>query len=230
MAALLATNFHLFGAAHFIILAAVIALAAALAAVQRRFLRGSSRLRIALAAFLLADAAVWYSYLAAVGFRIFPGQLPLELCDVTFYLIVFVLFTLNRGVFDVAYYWALAGSTMALLTPNLWERFPSFSTVQFFIAHGLVVSVALYLVWSRQIRPQRGSVVRAMIALNLLALFDGVFDAVFNTDYMYLRAKPANVSLLNLLGPWPWYVLAAEPVALALFLLLYWPFWRRRQS
>jgi hypothetical integral membrane protein (TIGR02206 family) len=226
----LATNFHLFGAAHFIILAAGVVLAAALAAVQRRFLKGSSRLRIALAVFLLADAVAWYSYLAAAGSRIFPGQLPLELCDVTFYLIVFVLFTLNRGVFDVAYYWALAGSTMALLTPNLWERFPSFSTVQFFIAHGLVVSVALYLVWSRQIRPQRGSIVRAMIALNLLALFDGAFDAVFQTDYMYLRAKPANVSLLSLLGPWPWYVLAAEPVALALFLLLYWPFWRRRQS
>ena len=224
------TDFHLFGAAHFIILAAVVVLAAALAAVQRRLLGSSRWLRIALAVFLLADAVAWYSYLAAVGSRIFPGQLPLELCDVTFYLMVFVLFTLNRGVFDVVYYWALAGSTMALLTPNLWEHFPSFATVQFFIAHGLVVSAALYLVWSRQIRPQRGSVARAMIALNLLALFDGVFDAVFNTDYMYLRSKPANVSLLNLLGPWPWYVLAAEPVALALFLLLYWPFWRGQKG
>lgn len=226
----MATNFHLLGAAHFIILAAVVVLAAALAAVQQRFFQGSCRLRIGLAVFLLAAAAAWYSYLAVIGSHIFPGQLPLELCDVTFYLIVFVLFTLNRGVFDIAYYWALAGSTMALLTPNLWEHFPSFSTVQFFIAHGLVVSAALYLVWSRQIGPQRGSVARGMIALNLLALFDGAFDAVFKTDYMYLRAKPANVSLLSLLGPWPWYVLAAEPVALALFLLLYWPFWRRRRS
>src|SRR6185437_15093678 len=209
---------------------AVVVLAAVLAVVQRRFLKGSRRLRIGLAIFLLADAAAWYSYLAATGSPIFPGQLPLELCDVTFYLMIFVLLTLSRGVFDVAYYWALAGSTMALLTPNLWEQFPSFSTVQFFIAHGLVVSVALYLVWSRQIRPQRGSVARAMIAVNLLALFDGVFDAVFKTNYMYLRAKPANVSLLNFLGPWPWYVLSAEPVALAFFLLLYWPFWRRRRS
>jgi hypothetical integral membrane protein (TIGR02206 family) len=225
----MATNFHLFGAAHFIILAAVIVLAAVLTVVQRRFLQASNRLRIGLAVFLLADAAAWYSYLAATGSHIFPGQLPLELCDITFYLMVFVLFTLNKGVFDVAYYWALAGSTMALLTPNLWEHFPSFSTVQFFIAHGLVVSAALYLVWSRQIRPQRGSVARAMIALNLLALFNGAFDAVFKTDYMYLRAKPANVSLLNFLGPWPWYVLSAESVALALFLLLYRPFRRSKR-
>lgn len=221
------TNFHLFGAAHFLILAAVVLLAAALAVAQRRFFKASRRLRIGLAIFLLADAAAWYSHLAVTGTHIFPGQLPLELCDVTLYLMAFVLLTLNRGVFDVAYYWSLAGSTMALLTPNLWEHFPSFTTVQFFIAHGLVVSAALYLVWSRQIRPQRGSVVRAMIAVNLLALFDGAFDAVFRTDYMYLRAKPANVSLLSYLGPWPWYVLWAEPVALGLFLLLYWPFRRR---
>lgn len=226
----MATNFHLLGAAHFIILAAVVLLAAVLAAAQRRLLDGDRRLRIGLGIFLLADAAAWYSYLAAIRQPVFPGQLPLELCDVTFYLMAFVLFTLSHRVFDIAYYWALAGSTMALLTPNLWEQFPSVSTVQFFLAHGLVVSAALYLVWSRQIRPQRGSVARAMVAVNLLALFDGVFDALFKTDYMYLRAKPQNVSLLNYLGPWPWYVLAAEPVALMLFLLLYWPFWRKRRD
>jgi hypothetical integral membrane protein (TIGR02206 family) len=220
-------NFHLFGAAHVIILAAVVALGAALALVQRRLLGGSKWLRVGLGIFLVADAAGWYSYLAAIGQHMFPWQLPLELCNVVFFLVMYVLLTGNQFVFDVAYYWALAGSTMALLTPNLWERFPSVSTVQFFVAHGLVVSATLYLVWSGLMRPRRGSVLRAMIAVNLLALFDGVFDAVFKTDYMYLRAKPQNVSLLSYLGPWPWYVLAAEPVALALFLLLYWPFWRR---
>jgi hypothetical integral membrane protein (TIGR02206 family) len=224
------SNFHLFGTAHIVILATVIASGAALALVQKRFLREDRWLSAGLGIFLLADGAAWYLYLAAIGQQIFPWQLPLELCDVSFYLVAFALLTGNESAFDVAYYWALAGSTMALLTPNLWEHFPSVSTVQFFIAHGLVVSATLYLVWSGLMRPRRRSVLRAMIAVNLLALFDGVFDAVFKTDYMYLRAKPEKVSLLSFLGPWPWYVLAAEPVALALFLLLYWPFWRRRRE
>jgi uncharacterized membrane protein YwaF len=42
---------------------------------------------------------------------------------------------------------------------------------------------------------------------------------------MYLSAKPQNASLLDLLGPWPWYVVASEGVALGGFLLLYLPFW-----
>lgn len=224
------TNFHLFEPAHCIILAAVVGLGAALALVQRRLLPGSRWLRVGLGIVLLADGVGWYVYLAAIGQQVFPAQLPLELCDVMIYLMAVVLLTRNEGVFDVAYYWALAGTTMALLTPNLLVHFPSLSSVQYFVAHGLVVSAALYLVWSGQMRPRRGSVVLAMVAVNLLALFDGVFDAVFKTDYMYLRAKPQHVSLLSFLGPWPWYVLAAEPVALALFLLLYWPFWRRQRK
>jgi uncharacterized membrane protein YwaF len=46
---------------------------------------------------------------------------------------------------DLVYYWVLAGSSMELHTPNLWEPFPSFGTVQFFISHGLTVAGVLYL-------------------------------------------------------------------------------------
>ena len=116
---------------------------------------------------------------------------------------------------------------MALLTPNLLEPFPSFLTVQFFVGHGLDVTATLYLVWSRQARPRPGSAGRAMLALNVYAAIAGTFDWIFKTNYMYLRAKPQNASLLDFLGPWPWYIVASEGVALGLFLLLYLPF---RQS
>jgi hypothetical integral membrane protein (TIGR02206 family) len=226
----MATNFHLFGAAHLSILAAVLLLPAVLAFQQRRVLHGARWIRILFGSVMLADAIAWYTFLVVIGQPIFPAKLPLELCDVSYFLIAIVLVAGVPALFDVAYYWALAGTTMALLTPNLLGYFPSISTVQFFIWHGLTVSAVLYLVWSGEFRPRRGSVLRAMIALNLLAVFDGAFDAVFKTDYMYLGSKPQNVSLLSYMGPWPWYVLSAEPLALALFLLLYWPFWRHRQA
>ena len=66
-----------------------------------------------------------------------------------------------------------------------------------------------------------------MLVLNVLAVFIGAFDYFYKTDYMYLRAKPRNASLLDLLGPWPWYIVATEFVALLLFMLLYLPFRRR---
>jgi len=218
------TNFQLFGPAHLMILGAVLFFAAVLAVIHRRLASGGKGLRLGLAAVLVLDSVVYYGYLALHGQLTFPNRVPLELCDISLYLVIFALFTLHKAVFDRAYYWALAGATMALLTPNLLEPFPSFGSVQFFVQHGLIVASVLYLVWSKQMRPQPGSIVRAMVTLNIVAVFIGTFDYFFKTDYMYLRAKPQNASLLDLLGPWPWYILATEGVTITLFLLLYLPF------
>jgi hypothetical integral membrane protein (TIGR02206 family) len=218
------TDFQLFGPAHLLILASVPLLGAILAAIQRQLSPGFRWLRLGLAVLLLSDYVVYCGHQIAYGQFGFPDRLPLELCDVTQILVILALVTLNRGICDLAYYWAMAGASMALLTPNLLEHFPSFTAVQFFVGHGLDVAAALYLVWSRQARPRPGSVVRAMAALNILAAFDGTLDYFFKSDYMYLRARPQNASLLDLLGPWPWYIVATEGVALVLFLLLYLPF------
>ncbi|MGD0734660.1 MAG: TIGR02206 family membrane protein [Terracidiphilus sp.] len=217
-------NFQLLGPAHLAILGAVPILAGLLAYAQSKLAPGSRSLRFGLAYFILLDAAVYYGYMIAHDQLTFPDHLPLELCDASLCLIIIALFTLNKTVFDLAYYGALAGATMALLTPNLWEPFPSFSTIQFFVDHGLIVAAALYLAWSRQARPRKGSVLRAMVAVNIYAACVGAFDYFYKTDYMYLRAKPPNASLLDVLGPWPWYIAAAEGVACFVFLLLYLPF------
>jgi hypothetical integral membrane protein (TIGR02206 family) len=221
---------RLFGPEHFVILVTVPALAAFLAIVQRKFFAGSQRLRLILAALLLLDTVVFYWYQVTHGLLSFPGHLPLELCDVSLVLVCVSLLLLDETVFDLAYYLSLGGATMALLTPNLWEPFPSFGTVQFFVAHGLTVAGVLYLVWSGLARPRPRSIGRAMLGLNVFAVVVGGFDYFFKTNYMYLRAKPPNASLLDFLGPWPWYIVSAEVSALAIFALLYLPFRRRTEK
>jgi hypothetical integral membrane protein (TIGR02206 family) len=219
-------HLRLFGLVHLLILAAVPLLAALLAAFHRNHPSSSRTLRIILAVLLFLSSALNYGYQALHGERMFPDHLPLDLCDVSLYLLIVALLTLKPALFDLAYYYALAGATMSLLTPNLTDTTPAILTVQFFADHGLMVVSVLYMVWSRQARPRPGSIAWAMLAVNIYAAFAFTFDTVFNTDYMFLRAKPDTVSLLTFLGPWPWYILATEPVALALFLLLYLPFRR----
>ena len=219
----MAIEFGAFGLAHFAILAMVPLLAAALAAVHRKVPHARRPIRLALGLLLLACTAAYYASFAVQGEPLFPYHLPLELCDASLWLIIATLLTLNPHIFDIAYYWAIAGAGMALLTPNLYH--PSlFDLVLFFGDHGLIVVAALYLVWSRQAHPRRGSVTRAMLAMNVFAALVGTFDFLFKTDYMFLCAKPVMASLLDVLGPWPWYILTCEAVALGLFLLLYLPF------
>jgi hypothetical integral membrane protein (TIGR02206 family) len=217
---------HLFGPVHLLILAAVPLFAAVFAAAQRRLPAGTRRLRFLLAVLLLLSSLMYYGYLGVHGQLTFPDQLPLQLCDISLWLVVAALLTLNPLVFDLAYFPALAGASMSLLTPNLPQDAPAFLCVQFFLDHGLIVAGVLYLIWSRQARPRPGSIARAMVFVNIFAAVVGTFDFVFKTDYMYLRAKPATVSLLDCMGPWPWYILSGEVVGFALFLLLYLPFRR----
>ena len=69
-------------------------------------------------------------------------------------------------------------------------------------------------------RPRARSWWRVLVATNAYAAVVAAFNAAFGTNYMYLRQKPESGSLLDLLGPWPWYVLGGEVVAALLLFLL----------
>ena len=221
----MSANPHLFGIEHIAIMASVPAFSALLTVAYRRRPQSAQALRYLLLALLLGSWLPYYGSFFLDGAQMFPGHLPLELCDISMMMTIVYLLTRSQAIFDLVYYYGIAGASMSLLTPNLME--PSvFLSVQYFADHGLIVVALLFLVWTGQVRPRPGSLVRAMVGVNLIAAVVGAFDFVFKQDYMFLGAKPQALTLLNFLGPWPWYIVSCEGVALALFGLLYLPFRR----
>jgi hypothetical integral membrane protein (TIGR02206 family) len=212
-------DLRLFGILH---LAVVAAIAAAPFLLAR--LRHTAAVRKTLALLLVANELVWYAFrYSSEGFR-FPEGLPLQLCDVVVWVTVAAAWTGARPVFELGWFWGVAGAGMAILTPDLWAPCWSYPTIYFFLAHGLVVATLLYLVVAGVTRPARGAPWRALLWANVFALAVGAFNAVFGTNYMYLCRKPQGASILDWLGPWPWYLLGGELAALALFWLLALPF------
>src|SRR5208282_4402720 len=151
-------HLHLFGIVQLVILAAVLLFAAGLAALQGRLSPATIRVRIGLAVLLFLSSAMYYGDLALHGQLTFPDHLPLELCDASLTFVIIAVLTLNRTIFDLVYYPALAGASMSLLTPTLTESSSVYLSVQFFLDHGLIVATVLYLVWTGQARPRPWSV------------------------------------------------------------------------
>ncbi len=57
----------------------------------------------------------------------------------------------------------------------------------------------------------------------------GLLDFAFGWNYGYLCSKPASSSLMDYLGPWPFYLLGLEVLSAINFLLLWLP-WRVREG
>lgn len=182
------------------------------------------RIRIVLALLLLILQLTWYAYVYFIEGLRFPHDVPLELCDFTAWLTIVAALTRTQWCFELAYFTAIAGSGMAVATPNLWASGLSFGTIYFFATHGGVIVTVLAMVWGGLARPRPNSSWMAFVMLNAIAVGVGTFDAVFRTNYMFLRLKPQSASLLDLMGPWPVYILTGEALALGLFLALGLPF------
>lgn len=222
-----AARFAPFGPVHLAILAAVPAAAFLLARLVRARPAWERPLRVALAAALLVNQLAYLAFAARRGWIDPPRGLPLELCDVAVWLAVAALLGAPAWAGEALWFFALAGTTQALVTPDLGVAWPSYPAVKFFLGHGGTVAAALFLAFAGRLRPRRGAWWRALLLVNVYAAALLLVNLAAGTNYMYLRAKPTAPSLLDHLGPWPWYLLACEALAAASFFLLALPFRRR---
>jgi hypothetical integral membrane protein (TIGR02206 family) len=147
-----------------------------------------------------------------------------QLCDVGAFVAAAALVWRQLLLVEVAYFWGLGGSLQAVLTPDLQDHyFPSFPYLQFYVTHDLVILAALFLVIGLALRP-RPSAVRRIFLLTLgFAAVVGLIDLVTGGNYMYLRV-PAPGSLLEVMGPWPWYIATGAVLTLVVLAILYAPF------
>lgn len=157
-------------------------------------------------------------------------SLPLHLTDVVTIVAAMALWRPRPLLFELAYFWGLTASLQAVLTPDLGSGFPSIFFWTYFTTHSGAVVAALFLAWGAGLTPRPGAVRRLFVATASFAALAGIGDLLTGGNYMFLRYKPEMASLLDLLGPWPWYIAAAALLAVAMFAVLDAPFRGRRAA
>ena len=158
-------------------------------------------------------------------------SVPLQLCDLAELTAAYALWSQRNWAFALTYYWGLPLSSQALITPDLnGSDFPSHSFLTFFALHLLIVWAAIYLTWGRGMRPGWRSYRFAVVTTLAWGAFTLCFNTIAGTDYGFLNRKPPNTSMLDLLGPWPFYLLAEIVIVGAVWALMTWPWELKRRS
>jgi hypothetical integral membrane protein (TIGR02206 family) len=219
------TEFHTFSIQHLGMLFLLTGLATVLIGKGRR----SSQIQqlniaIVIAGLTFSSEIIETMVLVAQGRYDYRTDLPLFLCDLSAVMLPFVLYRQNRKWIGILYFWTMAGTLQALLTPELREGFPSFEFFRYFGMHGGIVIAILYSVIVFRIRINWRDMLHAVLYAQVYLVFIHVFNQVFQTNYGYTIQKPASPTVLDYFGPWPWYIAWGEVLMVVLFLLLLLPF------
>ncbi len=175
--------------------------------------------------------AIILNEIALHVYRIWADQwsiqtmLPFHVCAVMVWLTPVLLIKKNHTVFEFYFFLGLAGATQALLTPDVGiYGFPHFRYFSAFISHGLIVLSAVYMAVVEKFRPTWRSIVKVAVWANVYMVIIFFVNQAIGANYMFVAHVPDDPSLIDFLGPWPWYILALEGIGLILFLLLYAPY------
>ena len=171
-------------------------------------------------------------FIAAFGYviiRLILGDfdattdLPLDICNIVAFLMPFLMWNPTRKIHDILYFWILAGTLQAVITPHLYNGFPNFTFIKYWIVHSGLIIYAIFITVAFGFYPTWKSLIKAFIAIQIYMVVLFLINSLLGSNYFYIMHKPPTASLLDYLGPWPWYILVCEGLVLFLFLLVYLP-------
>ena len=183
------------------------------------------RTRLLLVTLFLIVEVSWHSWHIINGTWTVLYHLPLHLCAISVWGSMFILLTRSYRAYEIIFFIGIAGALQTVLTPEAGDYgLPHFRALQTLSAHGLIIIAMVYMTVIEGFRPTWRSLWKTMLVGNVYLVFITGVNYLLGSNYMYTLRKPDTASLLDVMGPWPWYILAGEVVAFLMFALLYLPF------
>jgi hypothetical integral membrane protein (TIGR02206 family) len=216
-------KFVLFGPQHLVVIALTFAIPALQAGLVRARPRADAAIRYVFAALLIGTWIGWYALFIARDWLGAGNELPMNLCDWATVALIVTLIRPNQKAYELAYFWALAGTMQGLVTPDVNFSFPEPQFVVFFLGHATIIAAVLYLTFGARMRPVPASIPRVAAWTFAYAAAAGLTDWFLGVNYGFFRAKPGHATFYDLLPAWPYYIPVTIGLGIVCILVLYAP-------
>lgn len=222
-------DFEMFSISHFVIIA-LLFIGSVLIYINRDKLKDKKwrKAEVAVGISLFIIEITYHIWMVVNDMWDVSHAIPLELCSISLVLSVLLLLTRKKIIYEILLFTALLGASQAIFTPLLNFDFPHFRFFHFFYTHLMDIWVVFYFTWVVGYRPTIWSVVKLFVFLNVLMPIIMLINMAVDGNYMFLSHKPNSASLLNLLGPYPWYILSIEFLLITLSLIVWLIFRKKR--
>jgi hypothetical integral membrane protein (TIGR02206 family) len=219
-------KFVLFGHQHLIVIALTFAVPAILVTVQRRSRqRADAAIRRFFAGLLTGTWVAWYVLFIGRHWLGIGNALPMNLCDWATIALLAALIRPGQKAYELAYFWALAGTMQGLVTPDVNFAFPEPQFVLFLLGHATIIASVIYLTFGTGMRPAPESIPRVMLWTLGYAASAALVDGLLGANYGFFRAKPGHATFYDLMPVWPYYIPEVVALGVLAILLLYAPWY-----
>jgi len=220
-------SFQVFGPSHIWGIILFLILVVGVPLISKKYLAEKNQHRIGCFIGLIVGANyfIWVALEILAGTFDIKIHLPFQLCRVANILIPLIMISKSDRVYQIVYFWGMSGVFQGLITPDITNNFPHFHFIRFWVGHNGMIIALVYATVVYGMRPQICSIKKAFVASNLFLLASVIVNLILDANYFWICGKPPMPSLLDYLGPWPWYILAVELVALVHFAVAYIPFY-----
>lgn len=150
--------------------------------------------------------------------------LPFQLCSISMFFAIILLFKENRTIFTFVLYAGVLGGLVSLFTPIIGYDSQYYRYYQFYGAHILLILTPLYFLIVKSYYPTKKETVYAFLMLQVLAVCMGVFNYYLGTDFMFIFVDPSKIDkfpVIQHFGGIPYYLIVVEIVGIILHILLY---------
>ena len=159
------------------------------------------------------------------------SHLPLQLCAISFWISVFLLFRRKPLLYEYIVMLGIPGALQSFITPEMTSGYSNFLVFNYYFTHTGIIFTGLYLTIVLGMRPEKGSWIKVFLFGQVILIFVGLINWLIGANYIYLCQKPLAANPF-IIGDWPWYLIGLEVLGLAHILLFYFLFryWVSRKN